>query len=134
MIKPKRTKEISLTFRGFGVSPEDIESIIGRKCARAGVKGLPVKPGVRTVLKKSFVKFSTGMTDADGINGAIVRLFDYVGGFSNVAKVCDVIKPEHVELNLYLPVRDSVEQEGGVITAQVLKSLADLACDITIEL
>jgi hypothetical protein len=134
MIKSKREKEISLTLRGFDVSPQKVETLIGRPATRSGVKGFPAKPGVNALLSRSFVKYSLGIPDSLRINEAIVALLEQVGGLSNVERVCEAVRPEFVEVNLYLPVRDSEEQEGGLITAEVLKLLARLGCSLSLEL
>lgn len=130
----KRFKEVSLTLRGFDVLPQDVEKAVGRAGARTGTVGLPVKPGVKTLLKRSFVKYAIEMTSSDSLRDSIHKLFESVGGCDNIKRACEAIRPEFVELNIYLPVRNSDEQEGGIITSDIIELLAQIRCSLTIEL
>lgn len=53
-----RKKSVSLTFRGFERAAEDVAGLVGVKASRLGNRGEPVKPGVKTLLTRSYVIFS----------------------------------------------------------------------------
>ena len=108
-------KTASLTFRGFDVSPEDVESWLGVKATYLGVRGYPVRSGVKTTLNRSAASFSVESPNAVPLHEMIPALLAHVGGVDHLCNVRDKVKPEYLEIDLALPIKFSEEQEGGAI-------------------
>ena len=60
----------------------------------------------------------------------IPRLFSHIGGLANAIAARDAIRPEFVEIDLYLPVKNSPEQENGYFDVQTIKDVAELGATI----
>ncbi|WP_284449837.1 hypothetical protein [Spongiibacter tropicus] len=126
-------KEVSLTFRGFEKSPSEVVNLIGVEPSYIGTKGDPVKPGVKTLLRRSAVKFTVSFKEEVRLAEMIPAILEYVGGVNHMRKVSDVIKPEFIEVNLVLPVKYSEEQEGGSIDSKHLGALNAIGASLSFE-
>ena len=113
---------VSLTMRGFDCTPEQAQDLVGFPAESLGTRGLPTKPG-RTPLKRSFVRYSVKFSDPPRIDQMVPAILARTGGVDHLCVVRDAIKPEFFEIDLSLPVKNSLEQEGGFIS---LESIADL--------
>lgn len=49
-------RSVALSFRGFELSPKQVELLIGQSATERGVINEPVKPGVKALLKRSYVR------------------------------------------------------------------------------
>jgi hypothetical protein len=126
-------REASLTFRGFEKCPSEVVNLIGVEPSYAGTKGAPVKPGVKTLLRRSAVQFTISFNNEVRLAEMIPAILEYVGGIDHLRKVSDVINPEFIEVNLVLPVKYSEEQEGGAIESKHLGELYALGASLSFE-
>lgn len=126
-----RHKSVALTFRGFEVDPAQVEEMIGFKASEIGTRGAPVKPGVKTILKRSFARFSIDVEENCRLDEMIPKLFLYLGGVEKIESVRERISPEFFELDITLPVKYSDDQEGGFIPASVISDLFHLRCNLS---
>jgi hypothetical protein len=126
-----RHKTVSLTFRGFELSPCQIEEMLGVKASETGQRGAHVKPGVKAVLKRSFVRFAIELDSSSRLDQVVPALLHHVGGVERIKKVRDAVMPEFFELDIIWPVKSSDEQEGGFLPPSVLSDLSRLECALT---
>ena len=127
----RRFKSISLTFRGFDLTPEEVESIAGVATSEKGSKGMPAKPGVRTLLNRSFVQFSVDFPSGCRLNEMIPALVMHLGGTAHMCAVRDQVAPEFFEVHIVLPIKGSEEQEGGFLSPAVISDLCLLRATLT---
>ena len=78
---------------------------------------------------RSFVRFAV-QVEGSRIDEMIPRLLSHVGGLANAIAVRDAIRPEFVEIELYLPIKNSPEQENGYFDVQTIKDVAELGATI----
>lgn len=126
-------KSVSLTFRGFDVEPDTVERLMNVKASSLGRAGLPVKPGVKGVLKRSFAEFSINFDKECRLDEMIPLLLSRLGGIERIVKVREHVSPEFFEINFTLPIKYSDEQEGGFIPSKVLADLVALECSLSFE-
>lgn len=131
MTATAKCKTVSLTFRGFDVDPIVIERMIGVQASNMGLKGVAVKPGVKAVLKRSFVRFSVPLDLSTRLDQVVPAIFDHVGGPTKIVEVRDGVSSELVEVDIVWPVKDSEDQEGGFIPPSVLADLASMRCSLS---
>jgi len=124
-------KSAALVFRGFEFAPSEVERLLGRQAARVGCAGDPVKPGVKTVLKRSFAFFSVDLPYDCRLDQVVPALLEKLGGIEKLESVYAAVSPEFFELDLVWPVKHSQEQEGGFIPASALALLVRLKCDLS---
>ncbi|WP_213629371.1 MULTISPECIES: hypothetical protein [Pseudomonas] len=130
---PNKVKTVALCLRGFELTPEQVESAIGRKASETGTRGEPVKPGVKSLLKRSFVRFSVQFPDGCRIDELIPALWTHLGGIERIREARDTIKPEFLEIDLVLPVKSSDEQEGGFIPPSTIAELSLLGASLSFQ-
>ena len=124
-------KSVELCFRGFSLSPAQVESMIGIPAADSGTKGKPVKPDVKTILKRSFVNFPIAFARDDRLSEMISELLKHVGGVDHICEVRDKVLPEFLEINFILPVKGSEQQEGGFLPSATLAILCQLRASLS---
>ena len=117
-----RNWSVSLTLRGFDCSPDQAQALIGSRAESSGTRGLPTKPG-RTPLSRSFVRYEVEFSEPPPMCEMVPAILAATGGVEHLCAVRDAIDPEFFEIDLTLPVKDSLEQVGGFIS---LASLSDL--------
>lgn len=126
-------RSASLTFRGFDLTLEEVDCIVGIAPGLSGVRGEPVKRGVATLLKRSFARYEIEFIDGCRLDEMIPKLLDYLGGVNHLSKAKEKISPEFFELNLVLPVKGSEEQEGGFLSPSTLAEIAQLGVSLSFE-
>lgn len=126
-------REISLTFRGFEKSPSEVVNLVGVEPSFVGTKGAPIKPGVKTLLTRSAVKFTVSFKEGVRLAEMVPAIIEYAGGVDHLRKVSDLVNPEFIEVNLVLPVKYSEEQEGGSIQSKDLGELYALGASLSFE-
>ncbi|MBS7662410.1 hypothetical protein I0D00_10735 [Pseudomonas lalucatii] len=130
---PNKVKTVALCLRGFELTPEQVESATGRKASETGTRGEPVKPGVKSLLKRSFVRFSVQIPNGCRIDELIPALWTHLGGIERIREARDIIKPEYLEVDLVLPVKNSDEQEGGFIPPSTITELSLLGASLSFQ-
>jgi len=115
------------------VAPEEVESLLGVAATKKGTKGLPVKPRVKTILKRSYVLFSISFDHDCRFNEMVSTLLKHMGGMANVLEVRDKIHPEFIEINFFLPIKGSEEQENGSLSPATLTDLCQLRASLAFE-
>ncbi|CZT25942.1 hypothetical protein [Pseudomonas cerasi] len=126
-------KSVALSIRGFDLAPKKVESIIGVAASELGMRGEPVRPGVKALLKRSFVRFSVSFPDGCRLDEMIPALLIYLGGINHIRECRDKIKPEFLEIDMILPVKNSNEQEGGFIAPSTLAELSQLGASLSFQ-
>lgn len=125
-MKSRCVRSASLTFRGFNMTPEEVECMVGVTAESSGIRGNFVKQGVSTLLKCSFIRYEVKFTDGCRLGEMIPKLLAYLGGANHIREAKEKICPEFFEINLVLPVKYSDEQEGGFLPPSTLAELAQL--------
>lgn len=120
------SKSISLTFRGFDLSPSDVELIVGRASSSTGTKGKKTKPQVTTILPRSFVQFEIELPNNCCIDDMVPQLIVFLGGIDNICRARDQIQPEFLEIDITLPIKGSDEQDDGYFSLEVLRDINTL--------
>jgi hypothetical protein len=126
-------KSVALCLRGFELTPKQVESIIGVTASESGTRGEPVRPGMKSLLKRSFVRFSVEFPDGCRLDEMIPTLLIHLGGVNHIREVRDQIKPEFLEIDMVLPVKSSDEQEGGFLSAPTLVELSLLGASLSFQ-
>jgi len=129
----RRARSISLTFRGFELTPQEVESFVGVTATRLGKQGEPVKPGVKTLLKRPIVKYSLEFPYGCRMAEMIPALVQHLGGISHLCKVRDRVLPEFFEIDIVLPIKGSEEQEGGSLPSEVIADLYTLRASLSFQ-
>ncbi len=126
-----RVKSVSMTFRGFDIQAEDVVALVGVAASRSGNRGEPVKPGVKTLLSRSYVKFSRGFASDEELSDMLPALFAHVGGTDRIKGVLDVVRPEFVEIHFDLPVRQSEDSQDGYLQERSVWEASQLKASIS---
>lgn len=121
-------KSASLIFRGFEDAPESVERLIGVPAKRSVVAGTLGANG--RAYPRSVVTFTLEFREPVLLVDMLPRLFEHVGGVANILHARNVVQPEFLELDLYLPVKGSEEQESGFLTIETIKDVASLDATI----
>lgn len=98
-------KSISLTFRGFDMSPQDVQAICGVTASFLGSRGEPAKPGVNSVLKRSAAKFSVEFPGGCRLDEMLPSLLSLLGGVNRLCDIRDQVRPEFLRLTLFYPLK-----------------------------
>ncbi|RNF86388.1 hypothetical protein [Montanilutibacter psychrotolerans] len=126
-----KRKVVSLTFRGFEIDPCQVEALLGVSASSVGRRGSPVKPGVETVLLRSFAKFAIELDAGCRLDEVVPSLLNRLGGVEKISQVRDAVSPEFFELDITWPVKWSDEQEGGFFPTHVIADLFHLKCALS---
>jgi len=105
--------------------------MLGLPATLAGTKGDPVRPGVNTLLKRSFVHYSVDFPGDHRLDEMIQTALARLGGAQHLCEVRDQVGPEFVEIDITLPVKLSEEQEGGFISPAVLAQIVSLRASLS---
>jgi len=131
MAQPHRPKFVaSLTFRGFDVLPSEVESLIGVKATSLGTQGSPRRPGT-TPLQRSFAQWAIEFPDSARLDEMIPAILNSIGGPDHLAKARSTVKPEFLEVDLTLRIKDSEHQEGGFIDRSTIEMLAKFGATLS---
>jgi hypothetical protein len=126
-------RSASLTFRGFELSPDDVESMVGVNAELLMLRGAPVKPGVATVARHSAAHFALHFSPSATLGSMIPALLNHLGGVDHLCAVRERVNPEHLEIDLSLSVKRSTEQEGGFIDASTLEDVCRLGATLSFQ-
>jgi hypothetical protein len=131
--KVQMFKSISLTFRGFDISPQEVQLIVGVTASSFGSRSEPVKQGVKSLLKRSFANFSVEFPNGCRLDEMFPALMSHLGGVHHLCDVRDRVRPEFFELDIVLPVKGSEEQEGGFLPPAIIADLFLLKVNLTFQ-
>jgi hypothetical protein len=131
--RPVALKSVTLCLRGFELTSQQVESIVGIAASGIGNRGEPVKPGVKTLLKRSYVSFSLEFAGGCRLDEMIPALLANLGGAAHLCEVRDQVAPEFFEFDIFLPIKGSVEQEGGFLSAATLGDLSLLRATLSFQ-
>ena len=126
-------KSISLTFRGFDTPPQEVQAIVGVEASSLGSRGEPVRPGVKSLLKRSFAKFSVEFPSGCRLDEMFPALMAHLGGVHHLCDVRDQVRAEFFELDIVLPVKGSEEQEGGFLPPTIIADLYLLKVSLSFQ-
>jgi hypothetical protein len=132
-MKSSYVRSASLTFRGFGLTPEEVQCIVGVTAESSGIRGNPVRQGVATLLERSFTRYEVEFVDGCRLDEMIPKLLGSLGGVNHLSQAKEKISPEFIEINLVLPVKYSEEQEGGFLPPSTLTEIAQLEASLSFE-
>jgi hypothetical protein len=127
----KRRKSVSLTFRGFDITAEEVADLLGVAASRLGNRGEPVKLGVMTRLTRSYTIFSMDFVSDCELNDMLPALLARLGGLSHLLQVRNVVQPEFLEIHFELPVRESDEVQDGYLSEAVVADVFQLKASLS---
>ena len=125
-----RPRSASLTIRGFDQLPEEVASLVGIAATSSGLIGTPAKSGA-ALLKRSYVLFRVELPPDTPLFHMVPAILEHMGGADHLAHVLSQVAPEHVDIDLVLPVKDLPEQEGGFISPTSIAELHRLGTTIS---
>jgi hypothetical protein len=128
-----RNWAVSLTFRGFDKSLEQVQQILGSNDCKIGMRGDPVKLGAKTRLTKSYVRYNLEFKCQPNIYDIVPKIISYAGGLDYLHTLKEKIAPEHLELNIVMPIKNSLEQEGGFISPESIADINRLGGSLSFE-
>lgn len=115
-----RTKSVSLSWRGFNLTAQEVASRVGVAASRLGNSGEPVKQGIKTLLVRSYVRFSMDFSDDQNLCDMLPALLTHLGGVDHLCQIRNQVQPEFSEIHFDLPARQSDEiQDGYLSTADI---------------
>jgi hypothetical protein len=130
-MKQNRSKFIaSLTFRGFSALPETVQSLMGRHASLLVTRGESRKPST-TPFQRSAASWSIEFPDSARLDQMIVTLIESLGGLGNLINVRNAVSPEFFEIDVSMWIKDSKEQEGGLIEPSTIKMLSLLGTSLS---
>jgi hypothetical protein len=115
-----RQKSVSLTFRGFDVPAEEVAKLLGVAASRLGNRGEPVKQGVKTLLTRSYVIFSSTFASDYELSNMLPALLTNLGGVDRVLWLKDEVRPEFLEIHFDLPVQQSEDSQDGYLSEEAI--------------
>ena len=124
---------VSLTFRGFEQSRERIAQIIGSDDYKIGLCGEAVKPGGKTQLKNSYIKFGVEFSSQPNIFEIVPAIISHAGEADYLCSVKEKIQPEYTEINIVMPIKQSLEQTGGFISKESINDIHRLCASLSFE-
>lgn len=128
LLRPKYIA--SLTFRGFAMPPSEVERLVGRPANEVGLAGEPRKPETVS-LKRSFASWTIEFDDSTRLDEAVPALIDSLGGAEHLTSVRRSVKPEFLEVDIAMWIKDSVDSEGGFIDAPSIEMLAMIGATLS---
>lgn len=128
---PSRKKSVSLTFRGFAISAEEVANLLGAPASGLGNAGEPVKMGVKTLLVRSYAIFSMNFASDCELSDMLPALLLQLGGFERVLKIRDEVRPEFLEIHFDLPTRASDESQDGYLSETVIAEAFQLQASLS---
>ena len=121
----------SFTFRGFDLPATQVEALVGVSASSLANKGEPLKPGVRPVVR-SVIRWSVEFPDTARLDEMIPCVIRRAGGVKRLSEAKAKVRPEFLELDLSLFIRDSDEQEGGFFDPSSLAMVAELGATLSL--
>lgn len=126
-----RAKSASLTFRGFEIPAEDVARLAAIPASRLGNRGEPVKPGVKTLLTRSYILFSMDFASDADLNEMLPTLVARLGGVQKLLAMREEVRPEFLEFHIDLPTRTSEDSQDGYLLEAVIADLFRLNATIS---
>jgi Domain of unknown function (DUF4279) len=120
----------SLTFRGFHMPPGEVEELVGFAATELGAAGNPRKLGTNP-LQRSFASWRVEFEDSARLDEMIPTLINGVGGADHLVVVKGHVAPEFFEVDIAMWIKDSKEQEGGVIDTPSIEMLAKIGATLS---
>jgi hypothetical protein len=124
---------VSLTFRGFDQSLDIVQKMLGNDDCKIGMRGDSVKLGSKTLLTKSYVKYNFEFECQPNIFDIVPKIITHAGGVSYLYSLKNKIDPEYLELNIVMPIKNSLEQEGGFISPESIAEINRLGASLSFE-
>jgi hypothetical protein len=112
-----RKKNITLTFRGFALTAQEVATMVGVAPSMLGNIGEPVRPGVRTMLIRSYVLYEMNFANDYALCDMLPSFIKYLGGIDHICWVQSQVNPEFSELHFDLPVKSDIESQEGYLSA-----------------
>jgi hypothetical protein len=113
-----RKKSVSLTFRGFDLTAQEVAILVGVPPTSFGNIREPVRPGIKTTLTRSYVRYSMNFQNDYELCNMIPEFFAYLGGVDHLRLVRNQVQPEFSELHFDLPVNESDESQEGYLSEE----------------
>ena len=126
-----RSKQVSLTVRGFAHSVDEVERLFVVPATKKGTAGEPVKPGATSRLTRSFVKFAVPLNPETRLDEVVPKLLEALGGLHKISSARREVSPDYFEIDITWPIKGSDEQEGGYFSKEVLANLSQLECTLS---
>lgn len=82
-------------------------------------------------LKRSYVKHQVDFPPDTPVFQMVPALLQHLGGATHLINTIARVKPEHIDLDLVLPVKDSPEQEGGFISPESISNIQQLGASLS---
>jgi hypothetical protein len=129
--EPIVPKSVSLTFRGFELTCQQVESLVGVAPSFTATRGEPTRPGRDILFPRSSVQYSLEFPIGCRLDEMIPALLAKLGGAAHLHDVRDRVTPEFLEFDIFLPIKGSLEQEGGFLSEETLRDLVDLRATLS---
>lgn len=126
-----RKKSVSLTFRGFDLTAEEVVALVGVAASRLGNRGEPVKLGVKTLLTRSYAIFSLDFLNDYELCEMLPALLKHLGGVNHLCQIQSQIQPEFSEIHFDLPVTASDESQEGYLSTTIIADVFQLNASLS---
>jgi hypothetical protein len=120
----------SLTFRGFDTSPKEVQARVGKPASLLVARGEARRQGT-TPFQKSAASWKMEFADSARLDEMIPALIESLGGVENLLSAKNTFSPEFFEFDISMWIKDSEEQEGGLIDAKTIAMLSQLGAGLS---
>ncbi|MDQ1925167.1 hypothetical protein [Massilia pseudoviolaceinigra] len=127
-----RKKSVSLTFRGFDCTAQEVAILIDSPPSRLGNRGEPVRSGVKTLLTRSYVLYSMNFLDDYELCDMLLKFLGDLGGVEHLCQVQRKVQPEFSEFHFDLPVKESDESQEGYFSTKDIADIFQLRASISL--
>ena len=128
-----RKKSVSLTFRGFDLTAQEVATLVGVPPTSFGNIGEPVRPGIKTMLTRSYVRYSMNFQNEYQLCDMLPEFFAYLGGGDHLSQVRNHVQPEFSELHFDLPVKESDETQEGYLSEEDVAMIFQIKGSISLS-
>ncbi|MDT7517136.1 hypothetical protein [Rhodoferax mekongensis] len=125
-----RKKSISLIFRGFDLTAQEVASLVEVMPSRLGNRGEPVKPGVKTRLVRSYVGFSMDFSNDYALCDMVPAFLAHLGGVDHLCQIKNQVRPEFFEIDCHLPVGGTDDIQDGHFPTTVIADIFKLGATL----
>lgn len=126
-----RTKTASLIFRGFERPAAEVACLAAIPASSFGNRGEPVKQGVKTLLTRSYTRFSLDFASDDELHVMLPTLVKHLGGLQQLLAMRDQVRPEFLEFHIDLPAQTSEDSQEGYLSEAVIADLHRLKATVS---
>ncbi len=127
-----RRKLVSLTFRGFDCTAQEVAILINAVASRLGNRGEPVRPQVKTTLSRSYVQYSMHFSNDHALCDMLPTFLEYLGGVDHLCQVQKKAQPEFSEFHFDLPVKESDGSQEGYFSTTDIANIFKLKASISL--